>query len=86
MDSIKAIEKVVNDAIKPNHYEVGGIHPIDYMKAKMSAEAFNGFLLGNVIKYTSRYENKNGLEDLKKAQNYLNRLITELTPLVDGEN
>lgn len=70
--------KVKPDAIKPNHYAVGGIEPIDYMKVKMSAEAFNGFLLGNVIKYTSRYEHKNGLEDLRKAQNYLDRLVKEL--------
>jgi hypothetical protein len=33
------------------------------------------FLEGNVIKYVTRYKMKNGLEDLKKAQWYLNRLI-----------
>ena len=33
------------------------------------------FLEGNVVKYVTRYKMKNGLEDLKKAQWYLNRLI-----------
>ena len=36
------------------------------------------FCAGNVIKYTYRYKEKNGLEDLKKAQWYLNKLITHL--------
>ena len=33
------------------------------------------FLEGNVVKYVTRYKMKNGLEDLKKAQWYLNRII-----------
>ena len=41
----------------------------------MSKEAFKGFLKGNCIKYIYRYENKNGAEDLKKAEWYLLRLI-----------
>ncbi|MDD9266067.1 DUF3310 domain-containing protein [Paenibacillus sp. GCM10023248] len=71
------VKTVTKDNIKPDHYKVGGMEPIEYMKLKMSKEAFNGFLLGNVIKYTSRFEHKNGLEDLKKAQWYLNRLVSE---------
>ena len=63
---------VVNN---PEHYTKGGLEVIDIMKAKMSAEEFEGFLKGNVWKYTMRYKFKNGLEDLKKAQVYLNRLI-----------
>ena len=41
----------------------------------MSKEAFKGFLKGNCIKYIYRYENKNGAEDLRKAEWYLLRLI-----------
>ena len=59
----------------PNHYAAGGIEPIEYMKYKMTPEQFEGFLLGNIIKYTSRYQHKNGLEDLKKARWYLDKLI-----------
>ena len=49
----------------PPHYKVGGIETIDYMKAKS-------------IKYLSRTGYKgDALEDLKKAQWYLNKLIEE---------
>lgn len=61
--------------VRPDHYKVGGIEPWDYMETKMTPEQFEGFLLGNVIKYVSRYPEKNGLEDLKKARTYLDRLI-----------
>ena len=61
--------------IIPDHYKVGGVETIDYIKAKMTQEQYEGYLLGNVIKYTSRFQHKNGVEDLKKAQWYLNKLI-----------
>ncbi len=68
------------DAVNhPAHYTNGGIETIDYMKAKMSQEKFNGYLQGNIFKYVSRYENKNGLEDLQKAQWYLEKLIEEIS-------
>lgn len=59
----------------PQHYTTGGIETIDYLKAKMTQEQFRGFLTGNVLKYVSRYPHKNGLEDLKKASWYLDKLI-----------
>lgn len=58
----------------PSHY-LGKIEVIDYIDDKLSAQQFEGYLLGNVIKYLSRYQKKNGLEDLKKGQWYLNKLI-----------
>ena len=66
------------DNINPMHYKVGGIETIDYIRSKMTPEAFEGYLQGNVIKYISRYKNKNGLEDLHKAEWYLTRLIKEV--------
>lgn len=57
---------------EPLHYTQGSIEVLDYIIAK----DFN-FLEGNIIKYISRYKFKNGLEDLKKAQFYLNKLIDE---------
>lgn len=42
------------------------------------------FLEGNVIKYISRYKNKNGLDDLKKANNYLLMLIDRETKKASG--
>jgi hypothetical protein len=66
------------DNINPDHYKVGGIETIDYMQAKMTPEQFQGHLIGNVIKYTSRFQYKNGMEDLNKAQWYLTKLINTL--------
>lgn len=59
----------------PAHYTQGGIETLDILRAKMNTEQFKGFLRGNVIKYITRYEDKNGVEDLKKAEFYLQKLI-----------
>lgn len=62
----------------PSHYTSGGIECIEAIKASMTAEAYKGFLKGNVMKYLWRYENKGKpVEDLKKAQTYLDWLIKE---------
>lgn len=53
-----------------NHYETKGIQPIDFIEANKL-----NFCEGNVVKYVTRYKDKNGLEDLLKARWYLNRLI-----------
>jgi hypothetical protein len=53
-----------------NHYKNLPIQTWDYIAANDI-----GYLAGNVIKYVSRYKNKNGVEDLKKAQHYLAKLI-----------
>ena len=66
-------EDVVN---QPSHYNSGGIECIDAIQESMTSIAFKGYLKGNVQKYLWRYEMKGKpLEDLKKAQWYLNRLI-----------
>lgn len=58
----------------PPHYKAGGMETIDFIEAKEL-----GYHLGNVIKYVSRADHKgNKLEDLKKAQWYLNRAIEKL--------
>jgi len=51
------------------HYQVA-IQPWDYIIANNL-----GYLEGNVIKYVTRYKNKGGIEDLRKAQHYLSKLI-----------
>lgn len=60
---------------KPAHYTKGGIEALDAIEASMTEEAFCGFLKGNVMKYLWRYLDKGGLQDLRKALYYLNRLI-----------
>jgi hypothetical protein len=59
----------------PPHYTSGKIEVIDYIEDKLSREEFKGYLVGNILKYISRYKLKNGVEDLKKAGWYLDRLI-----------
>lgn len=76
-----------NDMVNhPSHYTQGGVECIEALKASMSAEEFRGYLKGCNMKYMWRYRLKNGLEDLKKAQWYLNRLIRELEVQNDRQN
>lgn len=58
-----------------NHYVSRSVQPWDAMASWMTPEAFCGFLQGNVIKYISRYQDKNGIQDLEKARHYLDKLI-----------
>lgn len=52
----------------------------------LTKEQVQGFYVGNVMKYITRYQGKNGVEDLKKARTYLDRLIEfEETPIVHEE-
>ena len=75
----KMTKKIWNDILDnvehPSHYCRGGIECIDAIEASLGKDEFTGFLRGNIIKYVWRYRDKNGLEDLKKAQWYLNKLI-----------
>jgi len=58
----------------PPHYKAGGIETIDFIEAKDL-----GYHLGNVVKYVSRANLKGAkIEDLKKAQWYLNRAVSNL--------
>ena len=54
-----------------DHYKMP-IPPIDFIAANNM-----NFIEGNIIKYVCRYKSKNGLEDLIKAKDYLERLIQE---------
>ena len=65
------MEDMVNH---PPHYNQSGIECIDAIKAA-TGDGFEYYLLGNIIKYVWRYPYKNGVEDLKKADFYLDRLI-----------
>lgn len=64
----------------PSHYiSKSGIEVIDVIEAFTSdLNAFDGYCTGNIIKYICRWKHKNGLEDLKKARWYLNRLIAQV--------
>lgn len=74
------------DAIDPDHYKVGGIETIDYMRAKSTPEEFEGYLRLSALKYLSRVGHKNGdhdaarAEEYKKARWFIDRLIQEIDP------
>ena len=63
----------------PAHYNVGSMEAIDVIEA--FTDNLNGIYAtdtANVIKYILRWPRKNGIEDLKKAQWYLNHLIKKV--------
>ena len=63
----------------PSHYTQGGIECIDALKAAtVSKTGIDAVCTANAIKYLWRYEEKNGIEDVKKARWYIDRLIKEL--------
>lgn len=63
----------------PNHYNQGKVECIDALEsATIGKSGIEAVCVANVIKYLWRYEEKNGLEDVKKAQFYLNRLLATL--------
>jgi hypothetical protein len=73
----------VGDAINPDHYKVGGIETIDYMRAKSTPEEFEGYLRLSAIKYLSRVGHKHGDHDAARAEEYrkalwfIERLVRE---------
>ena len=63
----------------PAHYKYGKKETIDVIRDCMTGDEYHGYLKGNVLKYVSRYKFKGEpLQDLEKAQWYLNRLVKEV--------
>ncbi len=53
------------------YYDEGGIETFEILKAKLTPEQYEGFLLGNVIKYSTRLNHKGQMgSDAKKLKNY----------------
>lgn len=71
---------MTEDAVNtPSHYSSGSIECVEYLKDNMPWDSYIGGLEWNVKKYLHRWRYKGKpVEDLKKAQWYLNRLIMEL--------
>ena len=68
----------MNDNVKhPSHYCKGGMECIDAIKAAVSdiTDPFEAYCTGNIIKYIWRWNDKNGVEDLKKAKQYADIII-----------
>ena len=70
-------EDIINH---PKHYKLGnGLETIDIVEAvTVNLQGIEAVCVGNVLKYVCRYSKKNGVEDLKKAQWYLNHLIEKM--------
>ena len=63
---------------KPKHYLRNGHECIDIIRIMTKGiDGYEGYLIGNVIKYLFRYNEKNGAEDLKKSIKYVEFLIKE---------
>lgn len=69
---------VMNRQVGGNHYANKTIQPWAAMQSWMSKEEFVGFLRGNALKYLARCNDKGGVEDIKKAQHYIDKLIEVL--------
>ena len=66
----------VNDVVNhPTHYETGKFECIDVMQETQGKEAVLNFCICNAFKQLYRFRKKNGLEDIKKAQWYINKFI-----------
>ena len=66
-----------SDPVNPSHYKQGDIECIEAIKAA-TGDGFIGYVWGNVLKYLWRWPKKGGVDDLKKARWYLDRLIKEV--------
>ena len=75
------MEKPEKDMVNhPPHYtqgEIECIQVIKYVNNKLHTEGYEGYCLGNFIKYIWRCNYKNGWEDINKAIFYLNELLVE---------
>lgn len=73
--------QIIDNVNKPLHYQGdNGLECIHAIEAAVGGKrGLEAVCVANVIKYLWRYEAKNGLEDVKKAQWYLNRLVNQLS-------
>ena len=63
------------DNVKPSHYKAGKYECINVMIAIFGKKAVQIFCILNAFKYIFRFQNKNGLEDVKKARWYISKYI-----------
>lgn len=69
------IESMVDNVNHPSHYETGNFECIEVMIETQGKEAVMDFCVCNAFKYIYRHNNKNGVEDIKKAKWYLDKYI-----------
>jgi len=72
-----------NNKISPDYYQKGKIEVTDFITDQNMT-----FVEGNVVKYVCRYKDKSGIQDLRKARWYLDKLIEiqmDTKPFKEGE-
>ena len=68
-------DKTTADMVNhPHHYNKTNRECIDVIQDSLTKDEFIGYLKGTIIKYTYRYPDKNGQEDLEKAVWFINKL------------
>lgn len=78
-DKAKPIKIIKDNVNHPSHYTQGSIECIDaIIEATKHLQGIEAVDTANAIKYLWRWKNKNGIEDLRKAQWYLNHLINHI--------
>lgn len=66
----------IDDSIDhPEHYNNGDIECIDAIYSALGKDGGDYFCTGNALKYLWRWRKKNGLEDIRKARWYIDRMI-----------
>lgn len=72
-----AIDDLEEDDIvnHPGHYETGKFECIEVMQEALGTDAVKNFCVCNAFKYLYRHKRKNGLEDIKKAKWYIDKLL-----------
>lgn len=70
--SNKWADNPLEQQVGGNHYKHLAIQPVEYIMRNNIA-----YIEGCVIKYVTRWKEKNGVEDLKKARHFLDILINE---------
>ena len=74
--SRKAILKHIDNNVNhPEHYNQSGIECIDVIIASQGKEAAQDFCICNAMKYIFRHNMRYGIEDVKKAQWYINKYL-----------
>ena len=63
-------DTLMSNNISPSYYQKGSIEVTDYITSNEMS-----FIEGNIIKYVTRYKEKSGIQDLRKARWYLDKLI-----------
>ena len=77
MEEEEKEKSALDEQVGGDHYKKLGIQPVELIR-----DINANFFQGNVIKYVTRYKDKNGIKDLEKARHYL-ELMRELKPQTD---